>query len=103
MNNGFKMNLKRKEWTERLISETTIYISAGGRGKRLESIFQKSENGITKALIEFNGKTLIQYHTDILFKIGFKKIIIWAGDHLCIKKYYEDKPQDWLVIFNSEL
>lgn len=86
----------------KLFNRTTVYINAGGRGKRLESILPKSEKGITKALIEFDGKPMIQNHTDLLSKLGFRNIIVGAGDHLNIKDHYKGRENDKLSIVYTE-
>ncbi len=86
----------------RLFNQTTIYINAGGRGTRLESIFPKGPSGVTKALIDFNGKPMIQNHTDLLLELGFKNIIIGAGDHLNIKEHYKTQENEKLNVVNTE-
>jgi len=85
-----------------LFEQTTVYINAGGRGTRMESIFPKGPRGVTKALIEFNGKPMIQNHVDLLLKMGFKNIIIGAGDHLEIKNYFKGKEDERLNIITTE-
>ncbi len=87
---------------ENLFSQTTVYINAGGRGTRLESIFPKGPSGVTKALIDFNGKPMIKNHTDLLADLGFKNIIVGAGDHLNVKEYYAGQENDKLKVVNTE-
>ncbi|MFA6533496.1 MAG: NTP transferase domain-containing protein [Patescibacteria group bacterium] len=87
---------------KKLFNQTTVYINAGGRGTRLESIFPKGPSGVTKALIDFNGKPMIQNHTDLLSELGFKNIIIGAGDHLNIKEYYAGQENERLSVVNTE-
>lgn len=86
----------------KLFNETTVYINAGGRGTRLESIFPKGPSGVTKALIDFNGQPMIKNHTDLLLKLGFKNIIVGAGDHINIKEYYRGKENEKLSVVNTE-
>lgn len=86
-----------------LFNQTTVYINAGGRGTRLESIFPKGPSGVTKALIDFNGKPMVENHSDILLKLGFKNIIIGAGDHLNIKEYYKGKENDRVNVVNTKI
>ena len=86
----------------RLLNQTTVYINAGGRGTRLESIFPKGPSGVTKALIDFNGKPMIQNHTDLLYELGFKNIIVGAGDHLNIKEHYAGQENERLSVVNTQ-
>lgn len=86
-----------------LFNQTTVYINAGGRGTRLESVFPKGPSGVTKALIDFNGKPMVENHSDILLKLGFKNIIIGAGDHLNIKEHYKGKENDRVNVVNVEI
>lgn len=86
-----------------LFRQTTVYINAGGRGTRLESIFSKGPQGVTKALIEFNGKPMIQNHVDLLLKMGFKNIIVGAGDHTDVKEYFRDNKDRRLAVVNTEV
>jgi len=87
---------------KKLFNQTTVYINAGGRGTRLESIFPKGPSGVTKALIDFNGKPMIQNHTDLLSELGFKNIIVGAGDHLNIKEHYAGQENERLSVVNTE-
>lgn len=87
---------------KKLFNQTTVYINAGGRGTRMESIFPKGPSGVTKALIDFNGKPMIQNHTDLLSELGFKNIIVGAGDHLNIKEYYAGQENEKLSVVNTE-
>lgn len=91
--------LEKKE----LLEQTTVYINAGGRGTRMESVFPKGPQGVTKALIEFDGKPMIQNHVDLLLKIGFRNIIIGAGDHYSIKEYFQGKESDKISVVNAEV
>lgn len=86
----------------KLFNQTTVYINAGGRGTRLESIFPKGKSGVTKALIDFNGKPMVQNHTDLLTELGFKNIIVGAGDHLNIKEHYAGQENERLKVVNTE-
>jgi NDP-sugar pyrophosphorylase family protein len=54
----------------------------------MEPIMEKGEHGITKALVEFDGKPMVQQHVDLLFKLGFSDVIVGAGDHLNVKEYF---------------
>jgi NDP-sugar pyrophosphorylase family protein len=76
------------EQKEQLLAETTVYINAGGRGTRMESIFSKGERGITKALIEFNGKPMIKSHVDLIKNFGFRNIVVGGGDHQNVADYF---------------
>ncbi|MFA5986445.1 MAG: NTP transferase domain-containing protein [Parcubacteria group bacterium] len=87
---------------KKLFAQTTVYINAGGRGTRLESIFPKGPSGVTKALIDFNGKPMVKNHTDLLSELGFKNIIVGAGDHLDIKEYYAGQENERLRVANTE-
>jgi len=93
---------REKREKREAIARTTVYISAGGRGTRLESIFPKGSAGVTKSLIEYNGKPMIENHTDLLLKLGFKNVIVGAGDHLNIKEYYKGKENEKLTVANTE-
>ncbi len=77
---------KQKEVEKKeLFARTAIYINAGGRGTRMESVFEKGDHGVTKALIDFNDKPMVQNHVNLLRELGFGNIIVGAGDHLNIK------------------
>lgn len=103
----YKPATSRKQQIEseriKSISETTVYINAGGRGKRMESIFKKGEKGITKALLDFNGKPMVQSHSDLFQRLGFKNIIIGAGDHFNIKQHYAGQENTRLQVVNTEI
>ena len=80
------IEVERKE----LFKQTTVYINAGGRGTRLDSILKpNSETGITKALIEVKGIPIVKLLSDNLLRQGFGGIIVGAGDHKNISDYYE--------------
>lgn len=71
-----------------MLKDTTIYINAGGRGTRLNSVFPASEKtGITKALLSFSGTTLIDMHIRLFRDLGFQNIIIAAGDHYTVQDH----------------
>jgi len=75
-----------------LFKQTTLLINAGGRGTRLEPILEKNSNtGITKALIEMGGQSLLDYHIKHAAKLGYNNIIVSAGDHENINEYLKDK------------
>lgn len=86
-----------------LFAQTTVYINAGGRGTRLESVVPKGPSGVTKALLQFDGKPLIGHHTDLLEQLGFRRVIVGAGDHLNVKRYYEGKENPKLQVVNTEI
>jgi NDP-sugar pyrophosphorylase family protein len=94
-----KKDIEKKE----LFAQTTVYINAGGRGTHLESIFPKCSTGITKALINFIDKPMVQSHIDLLSKFGFKNVVVGAGDHLDVKKYFEGKIDDKLDVASAEV
>jgi NDP-sugar pyrophosphorylase family protein len=54
---------------------STAVILAGGKGTRLKLITDK----VPKALIEVNGKPLLQYNLDLCKKYGIRNIIISVG------------------------
>ena len=85
-----------------LFKKTTVYINAGGRGTRLQSVFPKSKGGISKAMIQFDGKPIIEHHTDLLLALGFKNVIVGAGDHLNVKRHYEEREDGTLSVVNTE-
>ena len=97
-----EVSVEPKPEKKELFEQTTVYINAGGRGTRLESIFPKGPAGVTKALIEFDGKPMIQNHVDLLLKLGFKNIIVGAGDHSDIKDYFKGKENERLNIVTTE-
>jgi len=69
---------------------TTIYINAGGRGTRLNPLFTPSkETGITKSLLAFSGTPLIDMHVQLFRELGFKKIIVSAGDHYSVNDHFQ--------------
>jgi NDP-sugar pyrophosphorylase family protein len=88
-----QINLRNIEQEKReLFKQTTLLINAGGRGTRLEPILEKkSETGITKALIEMGGQSLLDYHLKHAVKLGYRKVVISAGDHENIRDYLADK------------
>jgi NDP-sugar pyrophosphorylase family protein len=94
--------VKEREKQE-LIKQTTVYINAGGRGTRLESILPKGPNGITKAMIELNEQPIIQHHVDLLLALGFKNVIVGAGDHLNVKEHFQGQENERLSVINTEL
>lgn len=94
-------NAQEKQEKE-LFHQTAVYINAGGRGTRLEPIMPKGEKGITKALIDFDNEPIIQKHVDLLSKLEFGKIIVGAGDHLNIEKYFKNKKTNNLIVANTE-
>lgn len=55
-----------------------VLIAAGGRGTRLSP--ETNPNG-SKVLIEYNGKTLLEYLIDSLIAGGIKEFIISTGYH----------------------
>lgn len=84
------MNPESKELQN--IKQTTAYVNAGGRGTRLEPILNKTEVGITKALIEFKDKPIVQYHVDRLLLLGVHNVIVGAGDHKGVEEYLLSQP-----------
>lgn len=86
-----------------LFKQTTVYINAGGRGTQMESVFTKGPTGVTKALIEFNDKPMVQNHVDLLLELGFGNVIIGAGDHLNVKEYFKDREDERLSVVNTEV
>ncbi|MDD5731362.1 MAG: NTP transferase domain-containing protein [Patescibacteria group bacterium] len=96
-----------------LLKETTVYINAGGRGTRLESILEHDpETGIAKALIEIKGVPIIKLLSDNLVHQGFGSVLIGAGDHKKIADLYKNKEDEEkesskanvdVVNFNDEL
>ncbi len=82
--------------------QTTVYINAGGRGTRLEPVVQKGEHGITKALLRFDGDTLIEKHIKLLSKFNFGGIIVGGGDHLNLTQYLQQQDLENVIIDNTE-
>lgn len=102
MENTFSDEAKKEKERKESIAKTSVYINSGGRGTRLESIFPKDSTGVTKAMIEFAGKPMIQHHADLITKLGFKNVIIGAGDHYNVRDFFQDKESDNLIVINSE-
>ncbi len=84
-----------------LRKNTTVYINAGGRGTRLNPVMNKTEKGITKALIEFDGEPMIQKHVNLLLRLGFPKVIVGAGDHTNVKNYFKGQEDERLIVVNE--
>lgn len=74
---------------EKLLKETIVYINAGGQGRRLSELFGEGNTRVTKALIEFNDKPMVQNHVDLLLELGFGKVIVGAGNHKNVKEYFK--------------
>ncbi len=91
MSEQFKLKTIDQERKE-LFKHTTLLINAGGRGTRLEPIMGSDpKSGITKALIEMNGETLLDYHLKHAAKLGYKNVVVSAGDHENIKDHVAGK------------
>lgn len=86
---------------QELLERTTVYINAGGRGTRMESVFPKNETGVTKALIEFNGQPMVQSHADLILQLGFRNVIVGAGDHLDVREYFDQHLDERLSVVNT--
>jgi mannose-1-phosphate guanylyltransferase len=88
---------KKKE----AIARTMVYINAGGEGTRLRPVFPGEER-VTKALVEFAGKPMVQNHADLLLRMGFKKVVIGAGDHFNVKEHFQGQEGERLSVVNTE-
>ena len=67
---------------EEEINNTQVIVLAGGKAKRMGKINKP------KALLELNGKTLLDYSIDFLVKCGFKDFVFLLGyKHEEIEKY----------------
>lgn len=93
---------KEKREKREAIARTTVYINAGGRGTRLEPVFPKGQFGVTKALIDFAGKPMVQNHVDLITELGFKNVVVGAGDHYDVTEYFQGKENDKVSIVNTE-
>lgn len=75
----------------------TVYISAGGRGTRLNSVVQPDvQRGVTKALLrpQAAGLTLIDYQIQALLPLGCARIVVGVGDHHHLADYIEHNYTD---------
>lgn len=87
INNGKNIlsnQISPEQKNEKLRQLVTVYINAGGRGTRMEGIkgIKKTEVGITKALVNFNGKPMVQHHVDIVRALGFRNVVVGGGRSL---------------------
>ncbi|EKE18605.1 MAG: NUDIX hydrolase [uncultured bacterium] len=94
---------REKRERKEAISRTTVYINAGGRGTRLESVFTKGTSGVTKALVEFAGKPIVQNHVDLIMELGFKNVIVGAGDHYAVAEYFQNNENEKVFVANTEI
>lgn len=68
---------------ETVIESATGYINAGGRGTRLNAIFEPDpEYGIAKALLEVGSPTvkLVDHHVAVLAQTALRNTVVGAGD-----------------------
>jgi len=64
-----------------MLSSTTAYINAGGRGTRLSGILPETEKGIAKAmLMQPGGTPLVDYHIQRALLHGYGNIVVNVGD-----------------------
>jgi NDP-sugar pyrophosphorylase family protein len=66
------------------VRDITVYINAGGRGTRINTVFQPHpELGITKALLRLGllDLTLVEHHVENLLSIKPANIVVGVGDH----------------------
>jgi NDP-sugar pyrophosphorylase family protein len=81
------------------VDQITGYINAGGRGTRLNSVFDPHpQYGIPKALLELGRPPtkLIDYHVAEMASLSLRNIVVGAGDVAPVGEYatlqYADNP-----------
>jgi NDP-sugar pyrophosphorylase family protein len=78
-------------------SNVTVVINAGGQGERMlpvpgipKEMVDEKHTRVTKALIEYAGKPIIDYHLEQLIDyFGAQDIIVNAGDHRNLVKHLQ--------------
>ena len=83
---------------EEEINKTQVIVPAGGRAKRMGKIDKP------KALLELNGKTLLDYSIEFLVNCGFKNFVFLLGyKHEQIEEYVGDGSKYGIkVVFSVE-
>lgn len=90
-----------QEKEKNILAETTVYINAGGQGSRLKNTIKPAdiigydENRVTKALLKFSqsAKPLIDLQLQLIKELGFKNIVVGAGDHKNISEYLKNSQE----------
>jgi NDP-sugar pyrophosphorylase family protein len=102
---SYEFNNQQESKENNPLNDTTVVINAGGRGTRLNDIFDADpEIGITKAMLEFNSKPIVQHHVDLILELGFKNVIVAAGDHKNVSDYFaQQPPNEKLQVINTEV